>query len=173
MIERLFIAISLAATALLLAACGGSQPPVGATGTTTQREENSTISLSGESLIAKDIKLSESCTEYFETSFTAKGQATGPYPGTFTATGSWYKTTGEYSVPPTLNEQFTITSGSTNISGSISAGEDHRRGNCGAFRAARAKYFWGKVVGRATVSISKHHFKAQLQGRVRRRTSSL
>ncbi len=47
-------------------------------------------------------------------SFTASGTATGPYPGTFTATGYWEL---DLLVLSAFHESFTITSGTTTVTG--------------------------------------------------------
>lgn len=57
--------------------------------------------------------------------FSVRGAATGPYPGTFTATGGWDAFARLPSIEVwSFNESFTITSGSSQISGTISGGAD-------------------------------------------------
>lgn len=80
-------------------------------------------SLSGEVLTATNVEVTPArrCrTPYrINATFTASGTATGPYPGTFSASGSWYRFFDDYTTWG-FQESFTIASGSTNIEGTAS-----------------------------------------------------
>lgn len=82
-------------------------------------------SLSGEVLTATNVEVTPArrChTPYrINATFAASGTATGPYPGTFPASGTWYRIFDDYTMWG-FQESFTITSGSTNIQGTASTG---------------------------------------------------
>jgi hypothetical protein len=77
-----------------------------------------TSPLSGEVFNASDVSVKNTTCSYYnlETVFNATGKAKGPYPGTFTASGSWKH---QHNLTWSFNESFTITSGTSTISGTI------------------------------------------------------
>ena len=128
--------LSVCATAAILAGCGGpSQLPnpdvqaplngrrtidVIASASRTAREDSRLDSSRIELLTAEakgHCKRSHSGL-FGSCDFKATGTATGPYPGTFTASGSYYFC--EVYCMWTFGESFAITSGITKISGTIS-----------------------------------------------------
>lgn len=80
-----------------------------------------TSPLSGEVLTATKYELAVvSCRLHGgKTTFTASGTATGPFPGTFTATGTWHHHGTPYKISLHFRESFTIKSGMREISGHI------------------------------------------------------
>jgi hypothetical protein len=128
-------ALSGCVAAVLLAGCAGPQEPVGAPGAVPQyaatilhgsRPISSTRSdskLSGETLTST--KVTSSCRTYSKGSdswtsgtFHVRGNASGPFSGTFTARGQAAENGGSIILPSShLDEHFTITSASQEISG--------------------------------------------------------
>ncbi len=72
--------------------------------------------------------------------FTAVGAASGPYPGTFKAKGSWFYVKGWVSGEPNFSETFTITS-KTSISGNVATNDynDLKINSCRLFRSHRER----------------------------------
>jgi hypothetical protein len=118
------VAFFFAAAFLSACASGGSQlapagPAIGFNGVSAKPL---TSPLSREVLSATSVQVTPiDCIHNVQSaSFTASGTAAGPYPGTFVANGSW-----NYSVGPggrassAFNESFTITSGTSTVSGTI------------------------------------------------------
>ncbi len=93
-ISRVPYALSVCIAAAMLAGCGGStQPsfPNGMEQNATRVALNSVTlpSSASEVLTATDVTVSSYCPTTEGASFSASGTATGPYPGTFTASGYW------------------------------------------------------------------------------------
>jgi hypothetical protein len=176
-------ALSVCAAAATLAGCSGSarlpnptaQTALGNTGATFRvvspsfatpepvgPNSSGTEALTGK---AKLIKPCHRAKHGWSASFSAHGNATGPYPGTFTASGSW----GEYygrggSEVWNFSETFTITSGSSTISGTAS-----RPGfgmlSCTVLKNLTVPYTSGSVSGNALINIiQKHDFSETLDG---------
>jgi hypothetical protein len=87
-------ALGVCAAAAILAACGGAaQPslPNGMEQNAARVALNSVAppSSASEVLTATDVTVSSYCPTTEGASFSASGTATGPYPGTFTASGYW------------------------------------------------------------------------------------
>jgi hypothetical protein len=87
-------------------------------------------------------------------SFTASGTAAGPYPGTFTASGTWYITFDDDFVLWGFNESFTITSGGKTIPGTAGGyGSTSGSGgripfmHCFRFGPAGRKYGFNYMLG--------------------------
>jgi hypothetical protein len=99
--------------------------------------------------------------------FSASGTATGPYPGTFTGQGSWEAVAH---LPQfefwSFDESFTITSGTSQVSGTISAYASAYPGpdSCTGFGPAVLQYTTKSVQGNANVKVTKYHFGETLDG---------
>ncbi len=123
-------------TATFLAACGGATQSVSPSTPTRYNVERSEVqagassvhplsSLKGETFAASDVEVKGACPQAVA-QFSTSGAAAGPYPGTFKATGSWYDTfSNKLGFRWHFKESFTITSGHSTISGTISK---HRGG---------------------------------------------
>jgi hypothetical protein len=144
MISRIPYTLSVCTAAAVLTACGGStqlpnptgKTPVGYAITSKRvaspsfaTPERTSADSSGSEVLTGKAKIIKPChtirgqhgkRQGSSTSFSAHGNATGPYPGTFTASGSWAsypERTGHLEWD--FGETFTITSSSSTISGSI------------------------------------------------------
>jgi hypothetical protein len=121
-------AVGIYATIAILAGCGGSHSPM-TPGTLGQNAAatlhgsvpissvRSDSELSGEMLTSTKVRSHCHGKKSVSSDFHAHGSASGPFPGTFTASGSaksYYSDGGT-----SLDERFTITSGSEEISGHI------------------------------------------------------
>ena len=144
-ISRRHYGLSVCAAAAMLAGCGGSsqfpnpdvQAPLNgrhtidviASASRTALEDSKPDSSRIELLTAEakgHCKRSPSGL-FGSCDFKASGTATGPYPGTFTAKGT-YNVCETY-CPWFFSESFTITSGTAIISGTIFRGRFNLRGN--------------------------------------------
>src|SRR5579871_4457072 len=114
-------ALCICAAAALLAGCGGSQAQ-GAAWTPSQQNvtgvlaNDSNSELHGETFSASGGTFS--CAKHADYSishFATSGNASGPLPGSFSASGSWRLSSGTWS----FQEKFEILSGSQTISGKI------------------------------------------------------
>jgi hypothetical protein len=160
-VSRAPYALSVCAAAAMLAGCGGSAQFPNATAQTPLSRERSDSS--GNEVLTGKIHthcksrpsgLSSSCK--FHT--THPGKATGPYRGTFTADGGY----GDSLVGPFegayFDESFTIISGSSTITGSIS---------CGPFASAScppSSYSSSVGNGTAEVNLTNNHLNETLEG---------
>ena len=139
-------------------------------GTWTAGRPGSSRTADAELLTATYFKAHHRCARFgpeprpYAVSFSARGTATGVYPGTFVTTGNWY-TFSRPVLTWVFNESFTITSGSLQISGSIAA---HGNGNgpseCLTFGPADLKYSTTGARGKVTVEIGRQSFQATLHG---------
>ena len=87
----------------------------------------------------------------FSVTFSTSGAATGPYPGTFTAAGTWGVNQLEQA---SFDESFTITSGASTISGGMSIRPDISNGlalTCMTFGPAVLRYTSSIANGRAKI----------------------
>ncbi len=113
-------ALSVCVAAILLAGCGGSQGLIGQLAAAKQdRYGQAPSELSGsEVLTASHVRLHTiMCSgPYGEVRFRTEGMANGPLSGSFTAHGVW---TFHFLTSWSFHESFTITSGSSHISGQI------------------------------------------------------
>jgi hypothetical protein len=155
-------ALSSCVAAALLAACGGSQPPIGAPGatrtniTTAAQAESVDVSTT-EFLYTRRVKgecfgISGGCNCVFH----ANGKASGPFPGKFTARGSWNATRNE---PWTFSETFSIRSNTGIITGTISGQGAHPQmeGGCVTFGPHVMTYSAGSHNGKVRVRFRWHH----------------
>lgn len=96
------------------------------------------------------------------THFSASGVATGPNPGTFTATGTW--TGGGLPQPQwSFSESFSVTSGSQTINGTILAFDfGFAPFSCTAVKKDSFSYSTPMVGGNAKVNIWSGHFREDL-----------
>jgi hypothetical protein len=190
-ISRGHYALSFCAAAIMFAGCGGvtqfpnpvAQTSLGGDGTgfrvaspgfaTPRRvgpNSSGTEALTGKAKIIKPcgaIRGKGGKRHGSSTSFSAHGNATGPYPGTFTASGSWAgypERTGK--VQWVFGETFTITSSPSTISGSIHAfGLYSPPFSCTAAQDFPASYMSGSVSGYAFINIiQKRDFSESLDG---------
>jgi hypothetical protein len=92
-ISRITYALSVCAAAAILAACGGATQPSVLNGVEQSVAANgipvTPLSSESEDLTTTDVNVTPSCPRNPGASFNASGTATGPYPGTFTASGFW------------------------------------------------------------------------------------
>jgi hypothetical protein len=184
-ISRVPYALSVCAAAAILAACGGSAPfpnpaaqtPVGNARTAKQVASPSFATpqrvgpnSSGTEVLTGKAKLIKPC-QYvkgggWSTSFSAHGNATGPYPGTFTATGYWYALPqskfGGYDFF-LFGETFTMTSGSATISGTSNAAEFAAPITCTVVKNLTVSYTSGSVTGNAKINIRSGHIHEYLR----------
>jgi hypothetical protein len=128
-----FRALGVLVAGAAIAGCGGSQigipggaamaPPLGERYASPAHAGN----LNGETLSAK--RVSAGCAKsYSSFYFMATGEATGPYPGTFKASG--LVTVGSGSQSSAFTEDFVIDSGSQTISGRAAASGSKISLNC-------------------------------------------
>jgi len=110
----------VAAQVLILSSCGYGQPlGIGAVQTLGGPR---LTQVQGESFKAYKVQVVHiicAGTNDAFAKFTATGKASGPFPGQFTASGVWQRSTLFRSNSWSLNESFTITSGANTIVGSI------------------------------------------------------
>jgi hypothetical protein len=178
-------ALSVSVAAIMFAGCGGAtqfpnsvaQTSLGGGGTgfrvtppsfaTPQRVGPNS---SGTEVLAGKTKLIKPCHRAkhgWSTNFSAHGNATGTYPGTFTASGvcaAYYKRTGNDEW--TLLETFAITSGSSKINGTIHAmslmGPPF---SCKVVKNLTVPYTSGSVSGNALINIiQKRDFSETFDG---------
>ncbi len=96
-------------------------------------------------------------------SFSVSGNATGVYPGTFVATGGWAFLANIFQWE--FSESFTITSGLSEVSGTISGqGSGHGPDGCSAFGPADLQYSTTGAQGEVNITIRKHDFRETLHG---------
>jgi len=128
-------ALCICAAAALLAGCGGSQAQ-GAAWTPSQQNvtgvlaNDSNSELHGETFSASGGTFS--CAKHADYSishFATSGNASGPLPGSFSASGSWRLSSGTWS----FQEKFEILSGSQTISGKIDKDGTGPGGSCDSF----------------------------------------
>jgi hypothetical protein len=116
--------------------------------------------LKGEILVGHRVRVKPCTPPNTHVTFNASGTAKGPYAGSFTATGSWdIITQGIYHLLK-LDEQFTITTATSSVSGTI-YGHFFSRGSCDLF--PKTKYLHYTVAGvyqgtASTTGISSSHF---------------
>jgi len=128
-------ALGFAVTAILLAGCGGGLPssidaPVAQNAATTRYVPrpillvHSDSKISGETFTSTSVRSRCHGKQTMRGSFHAHGSASGPVPGTFTASGNAGQSNQGHSHMRTwgFEETFTITSGSQEVSGSVSSG---------------------------------------------------
>jgi hypothetical protein len=170
-ISRRHYALSVCATAAIVAGCGGwaqlPNPtalapvpnsraadrlgsPSYAVPERVGSDTSSTERLTGTAKLSR-------CT--FRTRFRARGVATGPNPGTFTATGGWGI---DFPTDPQVwffHESFIITSGSQTIAGHIDAsGSGSAPFSCTAVKKDIFSYSTPMVSGNAKVNIWSGRF---------------
>jgi hypothetical protein len=176
-------ALSVCAAAAILAGCGGlaqlpnptAQTSLGNTGATFRVVSPSfatpervgpnsygTEALAGK---AKLIKPCHRAKHGWNTSFSAHGNATGPYPGTFTASGSWAEYYGHGGPEVwSFSETFAITSGSSTISGTAGR-PGFNTLSCTVLKNLTVPYTSGSVSGNALINIiQKQDFSETLDG---------
>jgi hypothetical protein len=124
-------ALSVCVAGMLLAGCGGSQGLIGrsATGQPATAKQlgyklTATDLSSSEVLTASHVRIETGCTvgggiDTYYAHFRAQGNATGPFAGIFTAKGGWEYVASLGGSGYIFHESFTITSGSSQISGRI------------------------------------------------------
>jgi hypothetical protein len=92
-VSRRHCTLSVCAAAAILAGCGGATQPSVLNGTEQNTAMNTVsatrLSSESEALTTTDVAVTPSCPSSPGASFNASGTATGPYPGTFTASGLW------------------------------------------------------------------------------------
>jgi hypothetical protein len=130
-ISRGHYALSVCAAAAMLAGCGGGstspsyQPPgmsqssLAQSASSSQRvgpNSSGTEVLSGTAKVRSG-RCRKSSGSY--THFSAHGKATGPYPGTFIASGRWEESCLSRFCGWSFNEKFTIKSGVSKVLGTI------------------------------------------------------
>lgn len=154
---RSFPFVSLA-TMTALVACGGTNHSTFVPGSSSLASVSPALSLNGESFSATEVHVHDStsypCSDSvasidIEISFSAKGIAKGPYPGTFTAKGDWYYFPEWISgPPPSFAESFTINSKTASIRGDAEANPASSKGmTCRHFESIRPKTVKWRTVG--------------------------
>jgi hypothetical protein len=188
-ISRVPYALSVCAVAAMLTGCGGStqfpnptaQTPVGnainskrvaspsfATSERVGSHSSSTEALTGKAKLIKPchtIRGKHGKNQGSRTTFSAHGKATGPYPGTFTASGSWTTSCNRvFQCFWTFGETFTITSGSSTISGTAFT-PGFGQLSCTVVENLTVPYTSGSVSGSALINIiQKQDFSETLDG---------
>lgn len=171
-ILRVPYALGVCAAAAMLAACGGSgQLPIH-TAQTSLGGSGIGANSSGTELLTGKAELIKPChtirgkhgkNQGSSTNFRAHGNATGPYPGTFTASGEW--TIYQNSVHQhqwVFSEYFAITSASSTISGTINGlgVNGSLPFSCTAVKNLALPYKSGSVSGTAVIKvIQKRDFR--------------
>jgi hypothetical protein len=182
-------ALSVCAAAAIFAGCGGStqfpnptaRAPVG-NAITSKRvaspsfatPERAGANSSGNEVLTGKAKIIKPCHTVRGphggkhgsiTSFSAHGNATGPYPGTFTASGSWTVSCNRiFQCFWTFNETFAITSGSSTISGTAGT-PGFGSLSCTMIENLTVPYTSGSVSGNASINIlQKQDFSETLDG---------
>jgi hypothetical protein len=164
--------LSICAVAAMLAACGGSgQLPIHTAQTSLGGSDVATNS-PGTELLTGKAELIKAChtirgqhgkNQGWSTNFRAHGNATGPYPGTFTASGEW--TASQNSVHQAqwvFSEYFAITSASSTISGTINGigVNGSLPFSCTVVKNLAVPYESGSVSGTAVIKvIQKRDFR--------------
>ena len=149
-------ALAMGAALALLAGCGGSQPPIGAPGALSERAARATqpdpgASSAIEFLYTSHVKETCQGTNYgCNCLFHTRGKASGPFPGSFIARGSWNATRNR---PWQFSESFSIKSHGKVISGTISGqGTDPQiKGGCVTFGPHIMTYSVGNHNGNVRV----------------------
>jgi hypothetical protein len=96
-------------------------------------------------------------------SFSITGNATGTYPGTFVATGGWVFIANIFQWA--FSESFTVTSGSSEVSGSISGqGSGFGPDSCSGFGPADLQYSTTGAQGKVDITIRRHDFRETFYG---------
>ena len=169
-------ALSVCAAAAVLAACGGStsfpsptaQTPLG-NAITSKRVASSSFAIperigansSGAEVLTGKATLHQCHPygfEFFRRFSHAHGKATGPYPGTFTASGQWGVSELIYNGREKLfwgfSERFIITSGASKVSGTIEGmSSDNPFPSCTSFGPQTLQYTSNYGDGNADVQI--------------------
>jgi hypothetical protein len=187
--SRVPYALSVCAVAAMLTGCGGStqfpnptaQTPAGnainskrvasprfATPERVGSHSSSTEVLTGKAKLIKPchtIRGKHGKSQGWSTTFSAHGKATGPYPGTFTASGSWSTSCNRvFQCFWTFGETFTITSGSSTISGTAFT-PGFGQLSCTVVENLTVPYTSGSVSGPALINIiQKQDFSETLNG---------
>ncbi|MGB8965121.1 MAG: hypothetical protein WCB99_05730 [Candidatus Cybelea sp.] len=184
-------ALSVCVAATMLVGCGGStqfpnspaQASFGSAGTAFHfaspsfaTPERMRANSSGNEALTGKAKITKPChairgphgkRQGSSTTFSAHGNATGPYPGAFTASGSWeFFPTRFFHQQWTFNETFTITSGSSTISGTAgNLGFYGAPFSCTVVENLTVPYTSGSVSGNALINIiQKQDFSETLDG---------
>jgi len=173
-IDKTCLTVALSVTAAITAGCGGSQSQLGAAGTlpqvATQRipiaGHRGSDPSSPEILTASHVAIKARCVgspHYSETctaNFKTQGTAGGPLSGRFVARGYWFEwILNRWS----FRESFTISSGSSSLSGTISAGAERNPpyrmtfGPDPEFGPATLKYKVQNGGGRVKLESSREH----------------
>jgi hypothetical protein len=168
------IVAAIICAAASLAGCGGSSQ---AANPATQMLEGSAMlsRSSSTEVLTGTAKLVYKCRKMrgmhgkhlgWSTGFSAHGTATGPYPGTFTANGSWAFYFGRFHGSGDLVESFSITSGSSTISGSVKYVDFYSPPfTCAQVQNLTVPYTIGSQYGSALIDvIEKGDFSETLDG---------
>ena len=110
----------ICAAVAILAGCGGSQMSIGQpTGVQSPTLVRASLSLNGEMFAAKAMQVKRNCQFGLGSvvEFSAKGTASGPVPGSFTAKGKAYEGMSFFD----FHESFTIISGKQRVFGIANA----------------------------------------------------
>jgi hypothetical protein len=168
-------ALNIGMAAAILAACGGgaSTPasPLGNVGAPPLEKSNDS-KLIGEvfTALGKDVYIyPQACSGKLSAKFTASGNATGPYPGTFTASGHWGQFVIYHSLVWAFSENFTITSGSNTISGAfVRTGGGNGNFTCNEFGAVHGLRYttsgYGSGHARTSIVEAGHRLTQRFHG---------
>lgn len=135
----------LAWTASAWSGCSsGAQPPapdLGAPGVGFQTSLDSGQSISGEVLSGSSLQIScqDKKGETVQATFTVSGTASGPYPGTFAASGEW-SINAYAEILRNLRESFSVESGGRTLTGRIYAKYSEPNISCGTFSSKHLNY---------------------------------